>query len=446
MAATRRLLEALLPRLERLLDAATARRVAERQATWCDVVEEYWDDPDALRRHRERGGTYRYAEIPREGRGFAAAALDVAARKVLPSLVPSQAFFELRLATRQRLETLLREALASPTLTLRVFGSSANLFGAAGADLDMCAEILLLEDDDEASKDRASIVRRIGEALAARADDFAELSVRDGARVPIALFKDLASGLDCDVSAHNPLALRNTALLRAYASIDQRVRAVAYVVKSWAKARGVNSPPDGTLSSYGYVLCVLHYLQRTQPPLLPSLQELPPDWPQQSAIPTMLEPHPFEPGRAVDLYFHDPSPTSLPELRTAAARNAQSIGDLVAGFFEYFAWGFDYRDHLVSVRRPATGPAKKSRKAEDHLWPPHSRLAVEDPFEPWYDVAHVVKPAKFALIRLEFMRAHHLLAQLATTAKDRQNSHADLLDAADFLLANLCNATDDHSA
>ena len=318
-------------------------------------------------------------------------------------------------------------------MTLRVFGSSANLFGAAGADLDMCAEA----DDG----DRAALVRGIGEALAARPDQFAQVSVRDSARVPITLFKDVESGLDCDVSAHNPLALRNTALLRAYASIDQRVRAVAYVVKSWAKARGVNSPPDGTLSSYGYVLCVLHFLQRTRPPLLPSLQRLPPDWPQRdSPIPTMIEGHPFEPGRAVDLYFHDPSPRSLPELRAAAARNTQSIGDLVSGFFEYFAWGFDYRDHVVSVRRPSQGLAKKATKAELDLWPAHSRLAVEDPFETWYDVAHVVKPAKFALIRLEFMRAHHLLAQLAQTAKDRTHDHHDLLDAADFLLANLCDA------
>ena len=98
------------------------------------------------------------------------------------------------------------------------------------------------------------------------------VQVGDTARVPIVLFADPQTGLDCDVSTHNPLALRNTELLRAYAKIDGRVRGMAYVIKKWAKIRGFNSPSDGTLSSYGYILCVLAFLQTVpNPPILPSL-------------------------------------------------------------------------------------------------------------------------------------------------------------------------------
>ena len=44
-------------------------------------------------------------------------------------------------------------------------------------------------------------------------------------------------------------------------------------VKVWAKARKINTPYHGTLSSYGYVLMVLHYLMNVaKPPVIPNLQ------------------------------------------------------------------------------------------------------------------------------------------------------------------------------
>jgi terminal uridylyltransferase len=46
-----------------------------------------------------------------------------------------------------------------------------------------------------------------------------------------------------------------------YLQVDPRVRPLVYIVKHWAKARHINSPADGTLSSYGYIICLLHFLQ-----------------------------------------------------------------------------------------------------------------------------------------------------------------------------------------
>ena len=52
---------------------------------------------------------------------------------------------------------------------------------------------------------------------------------------------------------------------------------MAYVIKKWAKIRGINSPSDGTLSSYGYILCVLAFLQTVpNPPILPSFTKIGP--------------------------------------------------------------------------------------------------------------------------------------------------------------------------
>ena len=43
--------------------------------------------------------------------------------------------------------------------------------------------------------------------------------------------------------------------------------------KGWAKARQLNSPGEGTLSSYGYLLMVIHFLQSRKPAaVVPTLQ------------------------------------------------------------------------------------------------------------------------------------------------------------------------------
>ena len=53
---------------------------------------------------------------------------------------------------------------------------------------------------------------------------------------------------------------------------DPRVKELAYVVKHWAKRRCVNNASEGTLSSYGYLLCLVHFLQTRNPPVVPNLQ------------------------------------------------------------------------------------------------------------------------------------------------------------------------------
>lgn len=124
--------------------------------------------------------------------------------------------------------------------------------------------------------------------------------VRSTARIPIVLFTDPMSGMDCDISFNNPLAIRNTLLLASYSVIDPRVRELAYVIKYWAKQRKANSPQEGTLSSYGYLLCLVHFLQTRNPPVLPDLQNLPPDWVPTmpvgvgASLPKRWEKHPVE--------------------------------------------------------------------------------------------------------------------------------------------------------
>ena len=88
--------------------------------------------------------------------------------------------------------------------------------------------------------------------------------------------------------------------------IDPRVRWLAYTLKRWVKARHLNDPSDSTLSSYGLLLLLFHFLQTRSPPILPNLQKMQPSWP------------------STPLSFHEArKPPKLPSaLRNATARRA----------------------------------------------------------------------------------------------------------------------------
>ena len=417
-SASRQWLESAAPEQARRLDDVSTR--------WDALLEEFWpggaDGVAALRRHYDRADSFfRPTHQPSaQQHGFAWRALDDACARVLPQLFPSENFFKRREEVRRRVEACLNNADVlgnGRRLVLRVFGSSANLFGAEGADLDMCVVPAASEEDTELTS--PEVCRRVGEALESAGAK--NVQVRDTARVPIVLFADPQTGLDCDVSTHNPLALRNTELLRAYAKIDGRVRGMAYVIKKWAKIRGINSPSDGTLSSYGYILCVLAFLQTVpSPPILPSLQRLDLDWPNPKnpdRPPPERVPHPFDASRDVCLSFHDPDKTgSLADLREIAGRNRQSLGELLALFFRHYAWDVDYRNLVVAPRTACVLP--KANKAELDCWPQNPHLAIEDPFETHYDVAHVLKYPKHQLVRKEFMRASKLIDDAAAQRVD----------------------------
>ena len=64
--------------------------------------------------------------------------------------------------------------------------------------------------------------------------------------------------------------LHNSELIRAYMSLDWRARALAVLVKAWAKARAINDSSRDTLSSFSYTLLTIFFLQ--QRGILPNLQ------------------------------------------------------------------------------------------------------------------------------------------------------------------------------
>ena len=160
---------------------------------WDALAEEFWPDDDegvsALARAVDRGDAFYRPAAPqrRETHAAAFAALDRACARVLPTLFPGAGFFDVRERARHRVERALNAADVlggGLRLELRVFGSSANLFGADGADLDMC--VCPLDPTNPNLRSPGDVIRRVGAVLeAAGAED---VNVRDTARVPIVLF------------------------------------------------------------------------------------------------------------------------------------------------------------------------------------------------------------------------------------------------------------------
>ncbi|KAG6042291.1 hypothetical protein E4U41_000035 [Claviceps citrina] len=256
-------------------------------------------------------------------------------------------------------------------------------------------------------------------------------------------FPNSGVGVQCDINFSAHLALQNTRLLRCYSLTDPRVRPMVLFIKQWAKVRGINSGYRGTLSSYGYVLMVLHYLVNvTKPFVCPNLQHLVSSTGEMQAR-AIYQDDARLVGYNVQFWQNEPEISRL-AASCQLTYNTESIGHLIRGFFEYFAQsgfmghglgkGFDWGRDVLSLRTPGglltkeekgwTGAktvieghnATRSRDstqggASTHVKEVRHRylFAIEDPFELDHNVARTVTHNGIVAIRDEFRRAWRLI-------------------------------------
>ena len=356
-----------------------------------------------------------------------------------------------------------------------VFGSSANGFGSPKSDLDMCLQLpqfatFTAEEGAAAMGTLAEILITSGMLKV----DTARLT----ARIPVIQFDcrveidGTESIIECDISMQNPLACVNTSLLKTYSIITPSVRIIAAIVKRWAKRRNINDPSQHTLSSYGYIIMLLHFLtthkankngqiesifhkNNSQCPLLPNLQwidqrilQSPPGSPyieyqQKPASQYTTMKHPTETSYVVNTHFLRINDQKLLHLLTNrmdhCSAPAPSIGYLLASFFRYYAFEFDYKKHIVSLQAISrSGLSEREAKAESDGWKLYGQsLCIEDPFEEFYDVAHVLKPVNFQRTRREFALAYSKMQSSISEGADQLDGEKvlDLIceeNAADF--------------
>ncbi|KAL0538476.1 hypothetical protein IC582_027497 [Cucumis melo] len=307
--------------------------------------------------------------------------LTVPLLRIYESLIPPKEEKEKQMQLLTSLEKLVVSEW--PHAHLCLFGSCANSFGVSNSDVDVC---LVLRDADI---DKSEILLKLAEILLSA--NFQNVQALTRARVPIIKLKDPVTGVSCDICINNVLAVVNTKLLRDYAQIDVRLPQLAFIVKHWAKSRGVNETYQGTLSSYAYVLMCIHFLQHRDPPILPCLQE--------TKIVTY--------HKIVDniecAYFDQ-----VEKLKTFGSRNKETVARLVWGFFHYWAYCHDYANTVVSVRTKNT-VSKRAKDWTRRIGKDRHLICIEDPFETSHDLGRVVDKYSIKVLREEFERAATIL-------------------------------------
>jgi len=360
----------------------------------------------------------------------------------------------------------------------------------------MCLQIppgeVITDDEDPTGSAKMAKLAKIFEENGMKEVDTARLT----ARIPVIKFNcpnplpDGSNGeealMECDLSMHNPLAVLNTSLLRTYAEINPVPRVLAAVIKRWAKARDINNPARHTLSSYGYIIMLLHFLtfhQRSgnglvtsasskseKPangqnlPLLPNLQWMDSSWPsmqpgtpyvEHAALPKKSIQHPLEERAVVNAYFYHPNAAMLQNLQRLFPGQDLSLGILLASFFRYYAYEFDYKRYVVSLHSTlAHGLVEREVKAEFDGWRNYSAaLTIEDPFETFYDVAHVLRGGYYHRIRREFAVAYSKIADVASgkTTSTWNNKSVDLakmagMELIDWICEPVATDRDDASS
>jgi terminal uridylyltransferase len=255
---------------------------------------------------------------------------------------------------------------------------------------------------------------------------------REKAAGPLDFPKD-GVGIQCDINFFNPLGIHNTQMLRCYSKCDPRVRPMVLFIKSWAKQRKINSSYSGTLSSYGYVLMVLHYLVNVaRPPVLPNLQH---EAEADGVPPTIIDGH--------EVCFFDRE--DIIETRASkglVTQNKESLGNLLVGFFRYYAvnsGGFFWTRDVLSLRTQG-GLLSKDQKGwtgaktehNDNKEVRHRYLfAIEDPFETTHNVARTVTHNGIVAIRDEFRRAWRIILAVGRNREEPEGGLFDELTEAE---------------
>ncbi|KAG2723310.1 hypothetical protein I3760_02G164400 [Carya illinoinensis] len=299
---------------------------------------------------------------------------------IYESLIPA----EEEKAKQKQLLTLLERLVCTewPKARLYLYGSCANSFGVSKSDIDVC---LAIEDMDV---NKSEIILRLADIF--QSDNLQNVQALTRARVPIVKLMDPVTGLSCDICINNILAVVNTKLLRDYALIDARLRQLAFIVKHWAKSRGVNETYQGTLSSYAYVIMCIHFLQQRRPAILPCLQEM------ETTFSATVE--------GVECAFFD----QVEKLRDFGSCNNETISQLVWAFFNYWAYHHDYANSVISIRTRNI-ISKQGKDWTRRIGNDRHLICIEDPFQVSHDLGRVVDKYSIKVLREEFERAADIM-------------------------------------
>ncbi|XP_013384286.1 speckle targeted PIP5K1A-regulated poly(A) polymerase [Lingula anatina] len=351
---------------------------------------------------------------------------------------------------RQQLCQSLQKQLAVffPGCTIHQFGSSVNKFGVKGCDMDIFLDLHIDEDDLKSerflsesespsnldTRDRRQIkvytreelremtsfdqVKAIRRTIQRHIPECQNVVFVPSQRCPVCRFTFRSSGIKCDVSVSNRLALRNTKFLRLCTELDVRLSPLVYAIRYWAKCRDIagNIQSGTKLNNYALCLLVVFYLQNLEKPILPSIQQLA-DYcgPEEKVV---IEDW--------DCSFVEDK-SSIP-----STANTMTVGELLLGFYQFYA-KFDFSTNIIcprtgktmnlmTVLNPDTMPAKmEGYKVET--------VAIQDPFVLNHNPAFNINEKMKERIISEFQTA----AKMADFLRDNPDHEFSLQGLVMFL-------------
>lgn len=350
-------------------------------------------------RHIPDGLTLQYDSSPDsfDQGNFCVSKMDVLSEEIWDyhiSVMQSEEILNLKMQLRDVLYSALSQLF--PMCGLYIVGSSLNGFGTNSSDMDLCLMISCKEINQRTD---AVVVLDLVRNLFKNMNFLREQKLII-AKVPILRmhFYEPYANIVVDLNANNSVAIRNTQLLCYYSYYDWRVRPLVSVVKEWAKRRDINDANRSSFTSYSLVLMVIHYLQ-CEARILPSLQEkYPKVFNQRLDVRTLSVSLPLEPQGFCQEVFD--------------CRDRPTLGELLLGFFEYFATKFDYANDAISVRlgqkieRRFVASQPSSYSGRMSQW---NYICIEEPFN-YSNTAHSVHDQYvFDKIRFAFVEDYEKL-------------------------------------
>ncbi|XP_042660723.1 poly(A) RNA polymerase GLD2 isoform X2 [Tyto alba] len=226
-----------------------------------------------------------------------------------------------------------------PRSSLVLVGSSLNGFATRSSDGDLC--LLVKKEPVNQKTEARRILILVQRLFSTKLSSYIEQPQLIRAKVPIVKFRDKVSCVEFDLNVNNVVGIRNTFLLRAY----------AYTL------------PE---------------------PIIPSLQK--------------KYPESFDP--AMQLHLVRQASSNIPPY---LSKNGSSLGDLLIGFFKYYATDFDWSHEIISVREARAIPRPDGIEWRNKF------ICIEEPFDGTNTARAVHAKQKFDIIKDEFLKSWQVL-------------------------------------
>ncbi|KAI9257456.1 hypothetical protein EDC94DRAFT_614487 [Helicostylum pulchrum] len=339
------------------------------------------------------------------------------------SLTPTQKAMDGIRHLRKKIQNMLNQVWPGMNYQVVIFGSSANSLALTNADVDFCIVVPesryeqdLYKYRNKLSKIPKSVYNMFFLASRLRGIGMRGVEAIGHASVPICKFVDPQTGLNCDINTNNILGIENTRMIQKYCDLDSRIRPLIFAIKQFVKQKDINNPRGGTLSSYAYVIMVLHFLMSAlEHPVIPSLQRLQVSCTSRDCNFKSFKPIPVLHDHHIincDARFHDcvqiqgVGEYSL-QVKGATTvwngRNTDSIAKLLQLFFQYYSIPQNFSLSIVS----SDGGLIRS----DELYPDKYPFTIQDPFINSKNVARSCTVIGASIILQEFQRAAELLSE-----------------------------------